>query len=271
MGSVSAPVSRGRALGGGGTGVMGVLNVTPDSFSDGGRWMGHQSALDRGLQMWDEGAFLVDVGGESTRPGATRVTVEEEWRRIGPVVAALARRGVDVSVDTVNAETARRAVLEGAVLINDVSGGRYDTLLPTVAVHEDVALVIQHWRGFPSAPRLDTAYEDVVTDVPRELLQQVRKVEELGVCADTVVVDPGLGFAKGSSDSWELVANLDKIGALGYPVLIGASRKRFIRDRFGDDLDGGTAEVTRLAASAQVWAVRVHDVARNVRVIEDCG
>lgn len=264
-----APVSRGLRLGGETTAVMGILNVTPDSFSDGGLWFESTSAIDQGLRLADEGALIVDVGGESTRPGATRVPMEEEWRRITGVINTLVARGVIVSVDTVRGEVARRAVEEGAMMINDVSGGRWDPRTLEVAAATGVAMVVQHWRGFPSDPALDCDYEEVVPQVRQEMETQIAEALNTGVQPTSLVIDPGLGFAKRSDDSWTLVSDLGKIVDMGYPTLIGASRKRFVRERFPHDVDAGTRELTGAAVRAKAWAVRVHDVAGNVRVIED--
>ena len=271
MVAIPSPVSHGRLLGGERTEVMGILNVTPDSFSDGGLWLSADTAIDHGLRMADEGAFMVDVGGESTRPGARRVNLEEEWERVGAVIAGLVRRGVRVSIDTVHAETARRALEEGAELVNDVSGGTYDPALVEVAANDAAALVIQHWRGFPSDPTLNQTYAEVVSEVTRETDRQISRALERGVARECLVIDPGLGFAKGSEDSWTLLENLDAFVATGLPVLVGASRKRFVAARFPDDLERGTLRTTRMAVEAGTWAVRVHDVARNVDLIDRMG
>ena len=250
------------------TWVMGILNVTPDSFSDGSEWFDPRRATDHGFTMAAQGAKIVDVGGESTRPGAERVSPEEEWRRIGGVVESLAHGGVTVSVDTVNASTARKAIRAGAAMINDVSGGTYDKEMAGTAADLGVPLVIQHWRGFPADPLLNTVYEDIVADVVKELGVQVERALDAGLKESQVIVDPGLGFAKGVDDSWALVEDLDSLVSMGFPVLIGGSRKRFVADRFGDALERGTLNVTELAARSGVWAVRVHEVPGNVALID---
>lgn len=265
---VLAPVSRGRVLGGGRTAAMGILNVTPDSFSDGGLWDRPEAAIDHALAMYDQGAMIVDVGGESTRPGAARVTVEEEWGRVAPAINALTRRGLLVSVDTVNAEVARRAVDSGVVMINDVSGGCHDPNMADVSSAGNVAMVVQHWRGFPADPTLDQRYGDTVEEVADETLSQVQRVTAAGVSSSSLVIDPGLGFAKGTEDSWKLMNGLDTFVSLGFPVLVGASRKRFVAARY-EDWDHGTLETTKKAVQAGVWAVRVHDVEANVALIEE--
>lgn len=266
---VPAPLLRGVPLGGGKTSVMGVLNVTPDSFSDGGLWLDPVVAVDHGLKMMDEGALIIDIGGESTRPGARRVSVEEEWERVGPVVTALARRGITTSIDTVNSEVARRAVEEGADLINDVSGGVHDPQMTRVAAGSGLPMVIQHWRGFPAQKDLNLDYVEVVGDVLDEIDVQLRFALENGLRRSQMIVDPGLGFAKKPEDSWSVVRSLESLTALGLPVLVGASRKRFVASRYPDDIEGGTLEVTKRCVEAGAWAVRVHDVAGHVRLIDE--
>lgn len=252
--------------------VMGILNVTPDSFSDGGRWADTASAIERGRRLRSEGADLVDVGGESTRPGAARISVEEERDRVLPVVQALVSEGVQVSIDTMRAEVAAACVSAGAVVVNDVSGGRADPdMLPWLATCE-VPYVAMHWRG-PSDVMEDLAtYDDVVADVRAELADRLAALAEAGVDLDRVVLDPGLGFAKRSPHNWALLRDLDALESLGRPLLIGASRKRFLGDLLADDdgeprpFDGRDAAgdaVTALAAFAGVWGVRVHEVAAS--------
>lgn len=249
--------------------VMGILNVTPDSFSDGGRWADAASGVERGCRLHAEGADLVDVGGESTRPGAGRITVEEELGRVVPVVQGLVAAGVPVSIDTMRAEVADACVSAGAVLVNDVSGGQADpAMLPWLATC-DVPYVAMHWRG-PSDVMEDLAtYADVVAEVRDELAARVDALAEAGVNTDRVVLDPGLGFAKRSPHNWDLLRHLDALAALGCPLLVGASRKRFLGDLLADEtgeprpFDGRDAAgdaVTALAAAAGVWGVRVHEV-----------
>jgi len=249
--------------------VMGILNVTPDSFSDGGRWADARGAIDRGLRLHADGADLVDVGGESTRPGAGRITVEEELDRVLPVVCELVTAGVPVSIDTMRARVAEACVSEGAVLVNDVSGGQADPeMLPWLATCE-VPYVAMHWRG-PSDVMEDLAtYDDVVAEVREELAARLEALVAAGVAVDRVVLDPGLGFAKRSPHNWALLRDLDQLRSLGRPLLVGASRKRFLGDLLADDLgeprpfDGRDAAgdaVTALAAAAGVWCVRVHEV-----------
>jgi dihydropteroate synthase len=249
--------------------VMGVINVTPDSFSDGGAFTDADSAIKHGLQLLTAGADILDVGGESTRPGAQRVPADEERRRIEPVVAALAAAGALVSIDTMRASTAQVALNAGARIVNDVSGGIADPGLPPLVADSGVPYVVMHWRG-PSADMQSRAvYADVVADVRDELRRQMDHVVAAGVAADQVVLDPGLGFAKNSAHNWALLARLDALLDLGRPVLVGASRKSFLGSLLAAaddaprpvvDRDDATAAVTALAAAAGAWCVRVHEV-----------
>lgn len=247
---------------------MGVLNVTPDSFSDGGRWTDVDAAVSHGRAMFAAGAALIDVGGESTRPGAERVEAAEEGARVVPVVAALAAAGVPVSIDTTRAVVAERALEAGAVLVNDVSGGRADPDLARVVAAAGVPLVLMHWRGHSKDMQQLATYDDVVAEVRAELLACVDAAVAVGVSPERLVLDPGLGFAKQPHHNWALLHQLDDLLALGFPVLVGASRKSFLGDLLGDrpptGRDDATAAVTALAAAAGVWMVRVHDVGPSV-------
>ncbi len=247
--------------------VMGVLNVTPDSFSDGGRYLHADAAIARGLALAECGADIVDVGGESTRPGAERVAPQEELRRVLPVVTALAGEGVPVSIDTMRAATAHAAVAAGACLINDVSGALADPRMARVAADTGVDFVATHWRA-PSS-RMDDRdhYDDVVADVAAELAARVDALVRAGVRRDSIVLDPGLGFAKVTDSNWPLLSRMQEWSA-GHRVLIGASRKRFLGaviSRAGNPEPGpkhrahATTAVTTLAAAAGAWGVRVHD------------
>lgn len=259
----------GRRLPVGRTLVMGILNVTPDSFSDGGRWSDPGAALAHGVQLLDEGADIIDVGGESTRPHSRRIDPEEEWERIAPVVSGLAARGAVVSVDTVHSATALRAAREGASLINDVSGGRVDPRMAATVADSGCAFVVQHWRAFPGSPEENLTYGDVVSDVLTETAAQVRDAVDAGVDPARIVVDPGLGFSLSHDQSWEVVEGMGRLRGLGYPVLVGASRKRFLATGpgAGRDRDLVTTEVTRLAVESGMWGVRVHEVAPNAAVV----
>ncbi|NUW32571.1 dihydropteroate synthase [Nonomuraea sp. SMC257] len=255
---------------------MGVINVTPDSFSDGGLWFGEEAAVRHGLELVDEGADIVDVGGESTRPGAARVSLEEELARVVPVIRELSSRGVAVSVDTMRAEVARAAVEAGARLVNDVSGGLADPEMPRVVADTGVPYVVMHWRGHSADMDSRAVYADVVTEVREELAKRVDLVLAEGVSEEQIVLDPGLGFAKTAAHNWALLAGLPRLTELGYPLLVGASRKRFLgRLLAGDDgaprpfsrSDDATVAVTALAARAGAWCVRVHKVAPNADAV----
>lgn len=266
---VPAPISKGARIGGGSTLAMGVLNITPDSFSDGGRWFDVEAAVAHALLMSEQGASIIDVGGESTRPGASRVTPEQEWARIAKVVDTLVQEGLTVSVDTVNSQTARNAAEVGVSIINDVSGGVHDPDMARVCAESGLAMVVQHWRGFPSDPSLNQNYADPVSEVVSELESQVERVLAQGLPSSSIILDPGLGFALSTEDSWKIVESLDAFTDLGYPVLVGASRKRFVKERYGTNLLMGTLDVTKASVEAGAWGVRVHDVAENVDLIRD--
>ena len=249
--------------------VMGILNVTPDSFSDGGLWRDPQAAIDHGVQLHADGADLVDVGGESTRPGAGRVSVDEELARVLPVVLALSDRGIHVSIDTMRADVADACVAAGAVIVNDVSGGQADPrMLPWLAT-ATVPFVAMHWRGPSNVMEKLATYDDVVTDVRTELAARLAALSAAGVETDRVVLDPGLGFAKTSEHNWALLRRLEDLRSLGQPLLIGASRKRFLGDLLADERgdvrpmsgrDAAGDAITALAAYGDVWCVRVHEV-----------
>ena len=264
---------------------MGVVNVTPDSFSDGGEWFGAEAGVQHGLELLAQGADIVDVGGESTRPGAQRITAAEELRRAGPVIQGLAAAGVPVSVDTMRAEVAERALEAGARLVNDVSGGLADPQMPRLVAAAGVPYVVMHWRGHSHSMDSRAIYQDVVAEVSEELCRRVDVVTQAGVDPAMIVLDPGLGFAKRAEHNWALLTHLDEISSLGgrarpFPVLIGASRKRFLgrllpapdgTPRPFAESDDATVSVTALAAAAGAWCARVHRVPGNadaVRVAE---
>ncbi|WP_236008845.1 dihydropteroate synthase [Actinomadura physcomitrii] len=258
--------------------VMGVVNVTPDSFSDGGSWFDPEKAVRHGLDLVAEGADIVDVGGESTRPGAQRVSLEEELRRVVPVIKALTEENVPVSVDTMRAEVAEAAVAVGARLVNDVSGGLADPDMPRVVAAAGVPYVVMHWRGHSHDMQTRSVYADVVREVREELLHRVDAVLGEGVDPSMVVLDPGLGFAKSptAGHNWALLAHLDEFIGTGYPLLVGASRKSFFTTLLAEpdgtrrpfaECDDATVAVTALAATAGAWCVRVHRVRPNVDAV----
>lgn len=248
--------------------IMAVVNVTPDSFSDGGAYLAPERAIAHAERLLADGAQIIDVGGESTRPGAERVTPREEQARVLPVIEALAERGATVSIDTVHAETARLAVAAGARIVNDVSGGTADEQMLRVAADSGADLVLMHWRGIPDPNHQRSHYGDVVSEVRDDLANRARSAVAAGVEPSRIILDPGLGFDKTAAQGWELLAGLDELRALGHRVLVGVSRKRMLgellADTFADhetmrDRDVATATVSALAAQAGAWAVRVHD------------
>ncbi|MEZ0068853.1 dihydropteroate synthase [Streptacidiphilus sp. MAP12-20] len=258
-------------------GVMGIVNVTPDSFSDGGLWLDPEKAVAHGIALAAQGADIVDVGGESTRPGATRVTEDEELRRVLPVVRGLAQAGVVVSVDTMRAVVAEAAVAAGAKVINDVSGGRADSGMVKVAAETGVPFVVMHWRGQSTEMDALARYDEVVTEVVGEVEAQLEAVVAGGVDPGQVIVDPGLGFAKTREDDWALLARLDAWARLGRPLLVAASRKRFLGTLLADARtgelrpararDAATAAISALAAAGGAWAVRVHEVTASADAV----
>lgn len=249
--------------------VMGVVNVTPDSFSDGGRWFDTTAAVKHGIDLVAQGADLVDVGGESTRPGAPRVDEDEELRRVVPVVRGLASEGVTVSVDTMRATVAEQALAAGAVLVNDVSGGLADERMVPAVAAAGAPFVVMHWRGFLTDIHAKPVYEDVVSEVVDELHARVEAAIEGGIAPERIVIDPGLGFSKDAEHDLALLARLDRLRELGHPILVAASRKRFLgRVLAGPEgapppareRDAATAAVSAIAAHQGAWAVRVHEV-----------
>lgn len=255
--------------------VMGVLNVTPDSFSDGGRYLDVADAVAHGVAMHKRGADLIDVGGESTRPGAVRVAPEVEIARVVPVIRALVSEGVPVSVDTMRASVAVAALEAGAVIVNDVSGGLADPDMASVVASAGVPWILMHWRGHSTEMDSLATYDDVVSDVREELLARVDAAVRAGVSEDDIVLDPGLGFAKKTEHNWQLLNRLDELISIGFPVLVGASRKRFLGTLLGerapDGREDATAAVSALAAFAGAWGVRVHDVDRSLDAVAVAG
>ncbi|WP_091672156.1 dihydropteroate synthase [Amycolatopsis marina] len=255
---------------------MGVLNVTPDSFSDGGRYVVVDDAIAHAHRMWHRGADLIDVGGESTRPGASRVDASTEIERVLPVIRALAEDGVAMSVDTTRAAVAAAALEAGAQVINDVSGGLADPGMARVAAESDVPWVLMHWRGHSKDMNALATYDDVVGEVRDELSARVDAALAAGVRPEAIVLDPGLGFAKRAEHDWALLGRLDVLLALGFPVLVGASRKRFLgrllagadgEPRQASGREDATAAVSTLAAAAGAWGVRVHEVGASLDAV----
>jgi dihydropteroate synthase len=250
--------------------VMGVLNVTPDSFSDGGEYTTVEAALDHARVLQIAGADIIDIGGESTRPGAERVSVEEEQRRVIPVIQAIvAQLGAKVSIDTMNSSTAAAAIAAGASIINDVSGGLADEQMFAVAAQTGATIVISHWRGFSNVMDTQNTYNEIGADVAAELSARIDVALAAGVAREQIVIDPGLGFAKDMKQNWQLVARLDQLEKLGYPILVGASRKRFIAGAIEFDesvpvsterRDVATALLTALLLQRKLWGIRVHNV-----------
>lgn len=247
--------------------IMGVLNVTPDSFSDGGLWADVEAAVTHGADLARQGADIVDVGGESTRPGATRPSVDEESSRVIPVIAGLRERGVTTSIDTMRACVAQESVAAGASIINDVSGGLADADMAAAVAATGVPFIAMHWRGHSDTMNAEAIYDDVVAEVVSHLKTRVQDLVAHGVAAEQIIVDPGFGFAKDAHHNWTLFAGLEEVVMLGHRVLVGASRKRFLGHLPGvaehipaDQRDAATAATSLLAAQAGAWAVRVHDV-----------
>lgn len=250
------------------TRVMGVVNVTPDSFSDGGRYLAREAAIEHGRWLAAAGADIIDVGGESTRPGAQRIDPVEECERVLGVIEALAADGLAVSVDTIHAHTARAAVDAGALIVNDVSGSLADPAMPSVIAETGALYVAQHLRGTPETMNSLAQYDDVVREVSSELAERVAALTDAGVDPGRIILDPGIGFAKVGAQNWELLAGLGELGELGHPLLVGVSRKRFLGElmppeRAADpsEREAATTALTALLAQVPVWGVRVHDAA----------
>jgi dihydropteroate synthase len=249
--------------------VMGILNVTPDSFSDGGRYADVDAAIEHGIALQQGGADIVDVGGESTRPGAQRVDAATEAARVVPVITGLAAAGVRMSIDTTRGSVAAAALAAGATVINDVSGGLADPAMAKVAADAGCPWILMHWRGHSRRMNELAVYQDVVDDVRNELLQRVDEAVAGGVDPGRIILDPGLGFAKNAAHNWALTRHLDVLIGLGFPVLFGASRKTYLgrllagpdgTPRPVDEREAATLATSVLAAASGVWGVRVHDV-----------
>ena len=240
--------------------VMGILNVTPDSFADGGRHNSFEAALKRGEEMLAEGVDIIDIGGESTKPGADRVPEIEELNRVIPVIKALASIGARISIDTMRASTAKAAVEAGAQIINDVSGGLADPEMLSTAANLKVPYIAMHWRGHSKDMNSRAVYGDVVNDVISELQERISAAADAGITKDNLIIDPGLGFAKDAHHNWGIIDSIDEFVALGYPVLIGGSRKRFLGGDDPDSREAATIELTKRLSTSGIWGVRVHSV-----------
>ena len=247
--------------------IMGILNVTPDSFADGGRHNDFDAAVARGLEMIAEGVDIIDIGGESTRPGADRVTEAEEIQRTIPVITELAKHGAKISIDTMRASTAEAAVKAGAAIINDVSGGLADAQMLEAAAHLRVPYIAMHWRGQSKDMNSKAIYTDVVADVISELQERIDAALDAGIKQGDLIIDPGLGFAKDAQHNWEIIDAIDQFVEMGYPVLVGGSRKRFLGGDSPDEREQATIELTKRLATTGVWAVRVHSVKPHKEVL----
>jgi dihydropteroate synthase len=262
---------------------MGVINITPDSFSDGGEFLDLDQAVSHAITLISDGANIIDLGGESTRPGALRVKLEDEQARVLPVIAALMKDPVfiaskaQISIDTMNAETAALAVAAGAVIVNDVSGGLADEQMFSKLKDLDCKYILSHWRGFSETMDSMNNYTSVAKDVATELIERVAKAEAAGISRDRLIIDPGLGFAKDIAQNWHLVARLDELEKLELPILVGASRKRFLAGALEPDDAAGvsnqrrdlaTAVLTALLLQRKLWGVRVHNVSTTLDAIK---
>ena len=247
--------------------VMGILNLTPDSFADGGRHNSFDAGVARAQEMIAEGVDIIDIGGESTRPGADRISVEEEQSRVLPVITELAKSGVKISIDTMRADTAEKAVQAGASIINDVSGGLSDPAMFATVKRLGVPYILMHWRGQSKEMNTRAIYTDVVSEVIAELKLQIDAALEAGIDKSQIIIDPGLGFAKDAEHNWEILRNLKAFNAMRYPLLIGASRKRFLGGDNPDEREAATIELTKTLVPQGIWGVRVHSVKPHVDVI----
>ena len=244
---------------------MGILNITPDSFADGGRHFSIDDALKRAEEMISEGVDIIDVGGESTKPGSDRISEVEEEARVMPVITALAKREIPLSIDTTRATIAEKAIKKGATFVNDVSGGLADpAMYALIAKNSKIQYIIMHWRAHSKTMQEHATYKDVVKEVKEELEERINSAIEAGVNPEQIIIDPGLGFSKLSEHNWELLRNIDRLALLGYPLLIGASRKRFLGELTGatnpDEREAASIAITAMVAKQNVWGVRTHSV-----------
>jgi dihydropteroate synthase len=247
--------------------IMGILNVTPDSFADGGKHDTYEKAVARGLEMIAEGVDIIDIGGESTRPGAERVSPEEEQRRVIPVIEKLAQTGIPISIDTMRAQTAELAITAGASIVNDVSGGLADDLMHEIVAEMGCPYILMHWRGHSKDMNSQAIYGDVVKEVIAELGTQIDAALQAGISRSNLIIDPGLGFAKDAAHNWEILKRIDEITDLGFPVLIGGSRKRFLGGETPDEREAATIALTKSLLAKKIWAVRVHSVSPHKTLV----
>jgi dihydropteroate synthase len=247
--------------------VMGILNVTPDSFADGGRYSDFESAIRRGKVMISEGVDIIDIGGESTKPGAERITLDEELNRVIPVVKELSQSGVRISIDTMRSEVARQAIEAGASIINDVSGGLADAEMLSTAASLELPYIAMHWRGHSKDMNSRAVYKDVVGEVIIEIEERITACLEAGIKKDNLIIDPGLGFAKDADHNWAIIDSISSFVDLGYPVLVGASRKRFLGGDNPDLREAATIALTQRLSTTGIWAIRVHSVKPHKEVI----
>jgi dihydropteroate synthase len=273
MGSELVRVGHGRAIRSRPL-IMGIVNVTPDSFSDGGQFASTDAAIEHGLELIEQGADIIDVGGESTRPGASRVDAKAERKRVLPVIEELVGHGVRVSVDTTRSAIARAAAEAGAEFINDVSGGLADEEMYRTVAETGVTYIAMHWRGHSDSMQEKAVYKNVVREVRSELKARIAELLVWGVDPAKIIVDPGIGFSKTSAHNWALLGHLDDLVTLGCPILVGASRKKFIGELLFDeeaDRDPATSVISVLSAQAGAWGVRVHDVASTKAALDVLG
>ena len=250
---------------------MGILNVTPDSFSDGGEFESFESAVAHGLALLAEGADIIDVGGESTRPGAIRITEEEELSRVIPVIKELSQHGAIISIDTMRSGVARAAVEAGATYINDVSGGLADAQMHQVAAELGTKYILMHWRSHSKDMNSLATYGDVVKEVIAEMQLQIDLALKAGIARNNLIIDPGLGFSKEAEHNWEILKRIDEFTDLGYPVLIGGSRKRFLGGSTPDEREEATIALTKSLLDKNIWAVRVHSVKPHKDLVVNHG
>ena len=247
---------------------MGILNVTPDSFADGGLFFDTQLAIARGMEMIDEGVDIIDIGGESTRPGAERVSPEEEQTRVLPVIKALSQENTVISIDTMRAATAQLAVEAGATIVNDVSGGAADPEMFATVAALGCKYTLMHWRGHSKDMDSKAIYGDVVAEVIEEVTISLQRALAAGIARENIILDPGLGFSKNPEHNWEILNRIDELVAMGYPILIGHSRKRFLGSGSPQEREAATVALTRSLVGKGIWAVRVHGVKSNVAALK---